>query len=105
MEKIDALACVRREMKRQQLSITDLAQKSSFGITSIYSIFRRKHITVEHLAHFTEALQYNFFKEIGAKYPFAEPTNEETAVLQQRIKELELEVTLLRRTIKDIMGK
>ena len=105
MEKIDALALVRREMKRQQLTIADVAQKTNFGTTSTYSIFRRKYITVQHLANFSEALQYNFFKEIGATLPFAQPVHEETAALQERVRELEQEINFLRRTLKDMMGK
>lgn len=105
MEKIDALALIRREMKHKQLSTADVAQKLNFGVTSTYSIFRRKYISVQHLADFSEVLQYNFFNEIGSKFSLPEPANEEVSALQERVKELELEVSFLRRTIKDMMGK
>lgn len=101
----DALALVRREMKRRGISIAELAHKTGFGVTSIYSIFRRKQVTVQHLCLFCEALNYNFFKEIGTQYSFSEPASEDVATLQEKVKEQELEIEFLRRTLKDLMGK
>lgn len=105
MEKTDALALINRELEKRNLTSAEVGRKLNLNQSSAYYILKRKNISVQHVAEFSEILQYNFFRELAAKFPYAEPANEEVSTLQERVKELELEVSFLRRTIKDMMGK
>ncbi|WP_243350097.1 hypothetical protein [Parabacteroides sp. FAFU027] len=108
MEKINALALINREVDKRRLSPADVAHLLNMNYSTIYVTLKRKNITVNDLAKFSEAFQYNFFKEIADHYSFAEPAepvNEEMIALKEKVKDLEQEVNFLRRTLKDLMGK
>jgi len=65
---------------------------------------------VQRLAELSEVLNYNFFRELASKLPYTEPVyaeeskQSEVAELQNRIKELEMEVSILRQTFKDLLS-
>jgi hypothetical protein len=74
-------------------------------------MLKRSTLQVQRLAELSEFLQYNFFREIAAKLPYTEPdysvAEDRTEVenLQTRIKELEMEVNILRQTLKDLVSR
>jgi len=62
------------------------------------------------LADLSEFLNYNFFRELAAKLPYTDPVyaveskQSEVEELQNRVKELEMEVGILRQTLKDLVS-
>lgn len=105
MEQVDVMQMVRREMNRKNISGAAISRAIKVNPTSVTGMLQRPTIQVQKLAELCEFFNYNFFREIAQKLPFAEPENTEATRLQNRIKELELEVTILRQTIKDLASR
>ncbi|MBW8333298.1 MAG: hypothetical protein K0M40_14830 [Prolixibacteraceae bacterium] len=105
MEQLAIIAMVRREMNRKNISGAGLARALKVNPSSVMGMFGRSTLQVQRLAEISEFLNYNFFSEIARKLPCTEPDNSELAWLQNRIKELELEVGILRQTIRDLAGR
>ncbi|HEY4788521.1 MAG TPA: hypothetical protein VIH57_20865 [Bacteroidales bacterium] len=112
MEQIEVISMVRREMQRNHYSSAEMARKLNVQPTSIQGMFSRRTIQVHKLLKLSEIFQYNFFREIAASLPYSEPNYEvkvdEEAIklpLQERIKELEIEVNILRQTLKDVVSR
>lgn len=105
MERIEILPLIRREMKRNHVSQTELAHKLNVIPTSVQGMLRRPTLQVQKLAELSEALNYNFFLEIGASLSCAAPTDDTKATLLERIKALEMEVSILRQTLKDVVSR
>lgn len=111
MEQLAVLPMIKREMSRKHFNATDLSLALKMKYHTVVGTLSRDTLQVQRLAELSEVLNYNFFREIAAKLPYAEPdysvpadTSELTA-LQSRVKELELEVNILRQTLKDLVGK
>ena len=96
---------VRRELNRKNISGAELARALKVNPSSVMGMFNRSTLQVQRLAEISEFLRYNFFREIAQKLPFAEPDSSEITALQDRVKELELEVSILRQTIRDLAGR
>jgi len=96
---------VRRELNRKNISGAELARALKVNPSSVMGMFNRSTLQVQRLAEISEFLRYNFFREIAQKLPFTEPDSSEIAALQDRVKELELEVGILRQTIRDLAGR
>lgn len=101
-----------REMYRKRLSKADMAKKLNNHPTTINLLLESKDMRVSRLLQLSDVLQYNFLMEIAASLPYKEPiyeikTDEDAlkAPLLERIKNLELEVSILRQTLKDITSK
>jgi len=105
MEQLAIIAMVRREMDRKNISGAELARALKVNPSSVMGMFCLSTLQVQRLAEISEFLRYNFFREIAQKLPFAEPEYTEATVLQNRVKELEFEVSILRQTIRDLAGK
>jgi predicted transcriptional regulator len=112
MESIQILSMVRREMKRNHFSYADMARKLNVRPTSIQGMFSRSTIQAQKLMKLSEIFNYNFFREIAAALPYSEPNYEvkvdEDAIkapLLERIKALEMEVGILRQTLKDVVTR
>ncbi|MFA5328965.1 MAG: hypothetical protein WC384_14325 [Prolixibacteraceae bacterium] len=105
MEQLAIISMVRREMDRKNISGAELARALKVNPSSVMGMFSRSTLQVQRLAEISEFLRYNFFREIALKLPFAEPDNTEAAGLQNRVKELEFEVSILRQTIRDLAGR
>lgn len=106
--QINEVGMVKREMKKQRYTPTDMARSLHLSTSTIQSLLNRRQLHVARLLQFSQALNYNFFKAIAWKLPYAEPANEENTIIaeqQNRIKELEMEVTILRQTLKDLLGR
>lgn len=116
MQQIQLLTLIERVVTKKKVSYAELSRGLKISNTSVLTMMRRNTMQVQRLAELSEFLQYNFFREIADSLPYAEPMNKEyqdekgqavqtRAELENRIKELELEISIMRRTWKDISGK
>ena len=111
MEQLAILSMIKREMARKHINATDLSRGMNINHSSAVGMLKRETLQVQRLAELSEFLQYNFFREIAAKLPYTEPdysvAEDRTEVenLQSRIKELEIEVNILRQTLKDLVSR
>lgn len=111
MEQLPILSIVKREMDRKHINPADLSRKLHMPYQSIVGMLKRPTLQVQRLAELSEVLQFNFFREIATKLPYNEPDysvaedRTEVESLQTRIKELELEVSILRQTLKDLVSR
>lgn len=112
MEKINVVSIVERELKNRHITYSGLARKLNTSPSTIQGMFSRTSLQVKRLFDLSAACNYNFFREIAELLPYAEPATKNiksvsdiTGALNERIKELETEVKILRQTIKDIAGK
>jgi hypothetical protein len=96
-------------MKKRRISVAEVARGLKMHPASAAGMMKRPTLQVQKLAELSAFFQYNFFREIAESLPFTEPdfsaNNSELVDLQNRIKELELEVNILRQTIKDLAGR
>jgi hypothetical protein len=110
METLPVLSMVRRELQRQKVSIAELSRALKINHSSASGVLKSPTFQVQRLAELSELLNYNFFRELAAKLPYAEPVfvhdsdQSEVAQLQSRVKELEMEVGILRQTLKDLVS-
>lgn len=105
MEQLAVISMIRREMNRKNISSADLARALKVTPSSVMGMFNRPTLQVQRLAQISEFLRYNFFRELALKLPFTEPDSNEITSLQDRIKALEFEVSILRQTIRDLAGR
>lgn len=111
MEQLPILSMVKREMTRKRINASDLSRGLKMPYQSVVGMLKRETLQVQRLAELSDFLQYNFFREIAAKLPYKEPGNliaEDTAEvenLQIRIKELEMEVSIMRQMLKDLVSR
>lgn len=111
MEQLPILTMIKREMARKHINPSDLSRGLNMPYQSVAGMLKRPTLQVQRLAELSEFLQYNFFREIAAKLPYKEPDysiaedRTEVEELQSRIKELELEVSILRQTLKDLVSR
>ncbi len=107
MEKINIVNIVKRELSKNHVSPAELARQLNAHPSTVHGMLSRDTLQVGKLISLSSILQYNFFKEIGQMLPYEKPEenkNKETeSALKERIKELEIENTILRRTLKDIL--
>jgi len=94
-------------MKNRHISPAELSRLMSANPSSVHGMLNRPTLQVQKLLKLSDILKYNFFREIAQKLPYKEPEAkkafEEEAALKERIKELEIEATTLRRTLKDLV--
>ena len=112
METVDLLPIIKREMERNHFSNADMARKLNVSPTTVQGMLSRHTLQVQKLVQLSEVFKYNFFREIAAMLPYAEPVYEKKpeddairASLQERIKALEMEVGILRQTLKDLVSR
>ena len=109
---MEVFEMIEREMNRQHWSKAKLAQKLNKHPTTIHLLLHSKTIHVPRLIELSEIFQYNFFREIAASMPYKEPVydikvDEDAlkAPLLEQIKNLQLEVSILRQTLKDVVSR
>ncbi len=110
METLSVLSMVRRELQRKKVSVAELSRALNINSSSVSGMLKSPTFQVQRLVELSEFLNYNFFRELAAKLPYTEPVFaeesklSEVAELQSRIKELEMEVGILRQTLKDLVS-
>lgn len=108
MEQLPILSMIKREMARKRINASDLSRGLKMNHSSVAGMLKRPTLQVQRLAELSEFLNYNFFREIATKLPYSEPDvvdTTEATKLQNRIKELEMEVSILRQTLKDLVSR
>lgn len=108
METIQVIPMVRRELNRKHMSGSGLARKLNLNQASVHGMLKRPTLHVHRLLEISEILQYNFFREIAEKLPYTEPVQTEpnnNEQARERIRELEMEVRILRQTLKDAISR
>ena len=111
MEKLEITSMIQREMERKRFSGADLVRALKINHSSVSGMLKRRTLQVHRLVELSEFFNYNFFREIAQKLPFAEPDyttaayKDEVAGLQNRVRDLELEISILRQTIKDLVSR
>jgi len=110
METLPVLSMVRRELQRKKVSVSELSRALKINSSSASGMLKSPTFQVQRLAELSELLNYNFFRELAGKLPYAEPVfateskQSEVAELKNRVKELEMEVGILRQTLKDLVS-
>jgi hypothetical protein len=111
MVQLEITSMLKREMERKRVSGADLVRALKINHASVSGMLQRPTIQVQRLAELSEFFNYNFFREIAQKLPFPDPDytstadKAEVATLQSRVRDLELEVSILRQTIKDLVSR
>lgn len=112
MDKINAVSIINRELKNRHISHSDVARKLSTSPSTIQGMLSRPTLQVNRLIELSMVCNYNFFREIAEMLPYEDPTPRKTesaaqiiSGLNEQIKELEMEVKILRQTLKDIVAK
>jgi hypothetical protein len=112
MEKINVVSIVNRELKNRHISHSDVARKLSTSPSTIQGMLSRPTLQVNRLIELSMVCNYNFFREIAELLPYEEPkatklqsVTDVTNTLNERIKELEMEVKILRQTLKELVTK
>ena len=112
MNKIDVVSMVNRELENRHINHSDVARKLGVNRSSIQGMLTRPTFQVQRLVDLSEVCNYNFFREVADMLPYEEPvaTRIQSVAdtvngMNEHIKELEMEVKILRQTLKDIVGK
>ncbi|HBL75224.1 MAG TPA: hypothetical protein DD458_08345 [Prolixibacteraceae bacterium] len=106
-EPIRVIAMLKREMKKRNLCVADVARSMNTSHSTVFGSLQRPTIQVQKLLEWCELLQYNFFKEIAVKLPYNDPPDADNSPVvqqQKRIQELEMEVVILKRTLKELVA-
>ncbi len=56
---------IRKELEKQQRTVTWLAKQINVDRSNIYDIFDRRFVNIEILTHISRALGRNFFKDLA----------------------------------------
>lgn len=107
-EPIVVMAMIKREMKNKKIRPADLARGLRISPSSVQGMLKRPKLQVHRLLELCEVFQYNFFTEIALQLPYEEPKAEENTILlekEKRISELEMEVSILRKTLKELVTR
>ncbi|MCD6067149.1 MAG: hypothetical protein K0S33_1975 [Bacteroidetes bacterium] len=93
---------IKEELYKQQVSVGAFAKKINRSRQVVYNIFERESIDTELLSKISEVLKFDFFSMYDQqKHQTAEEKNnklkEETAILEQKIKWLEVEIQYLKK--------
>ncbi len=116
MEKLNWTKMMNDRMKACGWSTEKLARQTGMTYTGAWHLLKRNDIHLQKVAELSEVFQYNFFRELadGLTYsaPATAPSAElletkaqleakeaENASLQARVKELELELKVLKEAI------
>lgn len=112
MDKISIVSIVSRELKERHISNSELARRLKTSPSTIQGMLNTPPLKVQRLLDLSEVCNYNFFREVADLLPYAEPSATRIKSMasvangyEERIKELEMEVKILRQTLKDVVGK
>jgi transcriptional regulator with XRE-family HTH domain len=109
---MNVVSLILQQLKRKGLTKTDVARMLQLHPSTVSTALSRSSINTQKLIRISEALQYNFFREVAEKLAIKEPTYDsmidleaEKAPLIERIKALELENSILRQTLRDVTSR
>lgn len=111
MNDIPVLAMVKREMQRKRVTVSEISRALKINTSSASGMLKSPTFQVQRLVELSEVMNYNFFREIAAQLPYTEPAyvnaskQSEVEELRSRIKELEMENSILRQTLKDLVAR
>ena len=102
-KKIDVNSMINAQMRRKNISASDLGRKINVSRTTAYSLSQRESIPVNRLIDLSKALNYNFFTEIANQLNITQPDprNQEGESLTEKIAKLETQLEVL----KDVLGR
>ena len=112
MALLEVIPMILREMKRNHFSLIHIARKLDVKSSTVKGMLSRPTMQVQKLAELSEIFNYNFFREIAKTLPYTEPNyaekvteDTEKVEMKERIKALEMEVGILRQTLKDVVSR
>jgi len=111
MADIPVLAMVKREMQRRRITVSELSRVLKINTSSVSGMLKSPSFQVQRLVELSEIMNYNFFREIAAHLPYTDPVyvseskQSEVDELKSRLKELEMENNILRKTLKDLVSR
>ena len=83
------------EMKKQEVSIAEMAKKLDLSLNATYNTFKKPSIQTDRLAQISEILQVNFFKILGSQLNITNPINPEIEKLTTENETLKEVIRLL----------
>ena len=121
MEQLDWIGVLKRQYKASGLSIQKVARKTGMTYSGVWQLLKRNDVRLHRLVDLSEAFQYNFLRELAEQLPYSEPSCREGTVkivepgiseadkrekdeLAARVKELELELRVLKEVIVLMRG-
>ena len=114
MEALDLNKAILRLFNQDGWTINKLARATEMTYSGAWQLLRRNDMGVQRLAGVSEAFQYNFFRELAEQLPYSAPDyspketvvadNSENLALKGRVKELEMELKVLREAIVLMRG-
>ena len=111
MIQLEINTMIKREMESGHITVAALASALQITHSTASTLVQRPTIQVSRLVELSEFFRYNFFREIAQKLPYSEPDDANSADkveiigLQSRVRDLELEVKILRETIRDLVSR
>lgn len=75
---------IEKEVRRQQLSIVEFADKICCKRNNVYNLFTRNNMDIKQLALISKVLGRNFFKELAEDLELANETDESEEDIQNR---------------------
>jgi len=85
------------EMKKQEVSISDMAKKLGLSLNATYNTLKKPDIQTDRLAKISEILQVNFFKILAGELDIENPIN-------PQIEKLTTENEILKEVIRLLGG-
>ena len=111
MTDIDVNKMIKEQMRKNFLSMSGLSRKMGAHQSTISSMLGRQTLQVQKLIELSKVFNYNFFKEIANLLPYEHPKlnegdfQQEISALNEKIKLQEMEIGILRDTLKNLVGK
>ncbi len=108
--KLNLNQMVQRRLDDQGLDIGEFAKRLNLTYSGTWQLMKADDYKVGRLATITDALQYNFFRELAELFPYHEPSTQTkeaaaaTEALHKHIANLELEIRVLKEAISLMRG-
>lgn len=107
MDQLELKKMINRQLKKNGMTVRELARELKMTYSGVHQLLSREQLQVQRLADLSEAMNYNFFRELAETLPYAEPNYTDTSEkdrLNERVKELELELKVLKEAISLMKG-
>jgi transcriptional regulator with XRE-family HTH domain len=110
MTELELNKMLRSQFEKGGWTARKLARELNMTYSGVWQLLKKDECTVSRLAALSEAFQYNFFRELAEKFPYTAPDytsaadNAEKESLRVRVRELELELKVLKEAIRLMRG-